>query len=735
VSAYALRPYQRSAADAGVAYLTNPRLRDRNGIIVAPTGSGKSLLVASIATALPGPCIVLQPTKEILEQNAAKLTAYGFPPALYSASVGRKEIGRITLATFGSVVKQAEAFRDFSFVLIDECFVAGTLVDGRPIESVLPGDVVTTYDHERGQVSSGRVLSTMKRLRPERLCRVTASGQQVSCTPNHPFFVEGHGYTRADSLQIGDRLAYWSLPTTTAPDSAVHPLRSGPEDQERGPAFLLSEDREGFSPGMRAKTGLGEHVPDYVWEDADPQGQGRVQRADEAPESDVQPADSREGLRVTAQDRTPSARSGRERVSDARGTAVAAGPTRRGMGPGIRGENRTSSRGVSALLQDRPGEPGPDDRGRDRRGEPQSIEASGGRTENGVLDLARVESVEVLERERPNLFGAGCAGDYVYNLEVAEHNNYFANGLLVHNCHQAVSPKGGMVKAFLDVLQHARILGFTATPFRLASNSWGSTLRFLTRTRPRIFRDVVHVTQIAELVRGGFLCPVQYDVRPLIKRDRLRYNSTGGDYTDASVQAAFAEVGFPGQLRRGVQRVLDSGRQHALVFTRFVDEAQQLAAAIPGAAVVTGETPAGERARILNDFKAGRIRVVANCAVLLVGFDFPELDAVVLASPTVSLARYYQSVGRGIRPAPGKRDALVVDLVGTVEQFGHVEDLVLEPGGVTGEKWVVKSRGRELTNCYYGDQASQEKRKKSAEFWSGRRGGQARSQAADNGRF
>lgn len=157
------------------------------------------------------------------------------------------------------------------------------------------------------------------------------------------------------------------------------------------------------------------------------------------------------------------------------------------------------------------------------------------------------------------------------------------------------------------------------------------------------------------------------------------------------------------------------------MFTRFVDEAQQLAAAIPGAAVVTGETPARERERILGDFKAGRIPVVSNVNVVAIGFDFPGLDGVVLAAPTVSLARYYQQVGRAVRPAPGKRDALVVDLVGTVEQFGHVEDLVLEPGGVTGEKWVVKSHGRDLTNVYFGELADQKKRQRKAAFWGARR--------------
>ena len=407
---YQLRWYQHQAISAGVLYLTDPKRAGRNGLIVAPTGSGKSLLVAGIATGLDGPCIVFQPSKEILEQNAAKLRAYGYRPALFSASVGRKEIGEITLATIGSVVRRASEFAHFRYVLVDEA--------------------------------------------------------------------------------------------------------------------------------------------------------------------------------------------------------------------------------------------------------------------------------------------------------------HFVN------------PKGGMYADFLRVLGQARVLGLTATPFRLHSNSFGSTLRFLTRTRPRIFQDVVHVTQVGDLARQGYLAPVDYRERGVIPRDRLKLNSTGADYTDASVQLAFRELGFAGRLQGEVQQLLQEGRKSVLVFTRFVEESRALAAAIPGAAIVTADTPDHERARILEDFKAGRVRVACNVGVLLTGFDFPALDTVVIARPTVSLSVYYQAVGRCIRPHWDKPRAVVVDLVGLTKQFGKVEDLMLQPGGRTGEQWVVTSRGRALTNVYFGDRdqaaspAASRRR-----YWAQRNGG------------
>lgn len=117
------------------------------------------------------------------------------------------------------------------------------------------------------------------------------------------------------------------------------------------------------------------------------------------------------------------------------------------------------------------------------------------------------------------------------------------------------------------------------------------------------------------------------------------------------------------------------------------------------AAIVTGETPKKEREQILEDFKAGRIKVVANVGTLTTGFDYPELDTIILARPTKSLALYYQMVGRAIRPYKGK-NGWIVDLGGSYKRFGKVADLRVEcpPGS---SKWVITSRGRQLTNVLF----------------------------------
>lgn len=102
---------------------------------------------------------------------------------------------------------------------------------------------------------------------------------------------------------------------------------------------------------------------------------------------------------------------------------------------------------------------------------------------------------------------------------------------------------------------------------------------------------------------------------------------------------------------------------------------------------------------ILRQFKAGEIPVVANVGVLTTGFDYPELDTIVMARPTMSLALWYQIVGRAIRPHPDKEAGWIVDLCGNLKRFGEVKDLRLVDGG--NGKWAVYSKGRQLTNVRF----------------------------------
>ena len=255
--------------------------------------------------------------------------------------------------------------------------------------------------------------------------------------------------------------------------------------------------------------------------------------------------------------------------------------------------------------------------------------------------------------------------------------------IIVDECH-LVNPEGSMYASFFKTLWRSRVIGLTATPYRLKTTSLGPSLRFITRTKSRVFHSLISYVQNGELFNRGYLCPLKYYEPFKFDKTKLRLNSTGRDYTDVSLKAYYSMIGYENIVIEYAQRLLQK-RKNLLVFTRFVNEARMVSEVLgKESAYVSGETPKKEREEILRKFKSGEIRCVCNVGVLTTGFDFPELEAVLLARPTTSLSLYYQMVGRCIRTYPNKSEAWVVDISGNYEAFGKVENfqIVWEPNSL-----------------------------------------------------
>lgn len=130
---YILRDYQSQAVERGLAFMLQKK--KRNGLIYIPTGGGKALVGGTLALELANtaPVVMFQPSKEILEQNLEKIESYGFRASVLSASMGRREVGDVTLATIGTAYKHPEWFDDFGFGLIDEAHLAGAKDNSRTV--------------------------------------------------------------------------------------------------------------------------------------------------------------------------------------------------------------------------------------------------------------------------------------------------------------------------------------------------------------------------------------------------------------------------------------------------------------------------------------------------------------------------------------------------------------------------------------------------------------------------
>lgn len=127
---YQLRDYQIDSANIAVRELRANK--GRPFILVLATGAGKSLVIADICHQLDAPTLILQPSKELLEQNYEKMLAYGISDVkIYSASMGKKEIGQYVMATIGSIYRKPEQFKMFKNIIIDEAdVVSPTSMEG-----------------------------------------------------------------------------------------------------------------------------------------------------------------------------------------------------------------------------------------------------------------------------------------------------------------------------------------------------------------------------------------------------------------------------------------------------------------------------------------------------------------------------------------------------------------------------------------------------------------------------
>lgn len=285
----------------------------------------------------------------------------------------------------------------------------------------------------------------------------------------------------------------------------------------------------------------------------------------------------------------------------------------------------------------------------------------------------------------------------INNADLFKHFKY----LLIDECH-LVNPKEGVYKQFLNSVSHIKTLGFTATPYRFSMDGYGGPmLKFLTRTRPNVFKELVHYTQNKTLFDQGYLAKLKYYDMQGFDRAKLKLNSSKSNYDDKSVQDYIRNIDFPKQIIRVVNRLAET-RKNVLVFCAFINEAEHVARNVPGAVIITGTTKKLEREIIIRDFKAGIIKVIVNVGVLTTGFDYPELETVVIARPTLSLSLYYQMIGRCLRPHPFKEFSMIVDMCGNIPIFGRVEDLWLDKEPDSKNGWFISSQGKQLTNVYYG---------------------------------
>lgn len=251
---------------------------------------------------------------------------------------------------------------------------------------------------------------------------------------------------------------------------------------------------------------------------------------------------------------------------------------------------------------------------------------------------------------------------------------------------------GRFIDRCRDKVPDMRIVGLTATPYRLGSGR-------LDEGEGRIFDSTVYSYDIGAGVRDGYLCPLT-SKRTQGEVDLKGVAVRGGEYVAGELERAMMRdadkiteacaeiIAFGRQQRRRKWIVFCTGVAHSAAVCAEMGRQGVLAAS------VTGETPAAERDRLIRLFREGQLECLTSVGVLTTGFNVPDVDLIALMRPTLSTGLYVQMLGRGTRPiyergfdmetpegrrqavaASHKPNCLVLDYAGNGETHGPVDAL------------------------------------------------------------
>lgn len=261
--------------------------------------------------------------------------------------------------------------------------------------------------------------------------------------------------------------------------------------------------------------------------------------------------------------------------------------------------------------------------------------------------------------------------------------------ILIDEAHHALSQS---YRRIIDAFPNAYILYFTATPIRTGHDQLD-----------QIADDIIVGKSIKWLTQHHFLAPFHYYGLGDIDRSKLRKQN--GDYSSQSMDEAISHQIY-GHIVQQYQR-LANGKQ-AVVYCHSIESAkkvtEQFTQAGITAAEIDGDTDAKARDQLVQKFRDQRLTILANVNLFTEGVDLPNVDCVIMARPTNSLALYLQFSMRCLNPRKGKT-AVIIDHVDNFLNFGlPSSDRNWSEAIVTKDKRKAKSNtdnGPAIAQCNY----------------------------------
>ncbi|QXX83718.1 DEAD/DEAH box helicase [Providencia sp. R33] len=245
--------------------------------------------------------------------------------------------------------------------------------------------------------------------------------------------------------------------------------------------------------------------------------------------------------------------------------------------------------------------------------------------------------------------------------------------VIIDECHRISLNDKSQYQQIIQHLQKSnaalRILGLTATPYRLGSG-WIYQYHYHGIVRGDencFFRDCIYELPLHYMIKNKFLVPPERLDMPVLQYDFSQVSLTSaGIFSEQELNLSLKKQ------QRITPKIVDQIIQYAaplqgcMIFAATVEHAKEVLGYLPAksAALVTAETPAADRQSIINQFKNRKLHYLVNVSVLTTGFDAPHVDVIAILRPTESVSLYQQIVGRGLRLCEGKTQCLILDYAG-----------------------------------------------------------------------
>jgi superfamily II DNA or RNA helicase len=665
-----------------------------DGLIIAPAGSGKTWIAASIVNLYPNDRIGwLAPTIETCKQAKVALDLAGVDPARYEIRCPHESVD----------------FTKCELLIVDECFPSWTKIGHKNISEIKAGDMVDSYNHDLKTVEKRRVLEVFKTPAPDTMVTVWTENGPTTCTPGHPFW-NGFKYVPAVSLTRDDVVAI-------IPSHEHGMQRMWVDDRKKRSFFNNSEaglqsmqnrsqvkEKETRRNSMclvqnashlhGENTGLQESGCNQTWSSilldsvsgfdgfknefgnnvGHQQADGRQDFQMDVREDCLGP-DQKTHIGIAEKDR-PQAKVARrkwERPNIAAKNSFAYVQSTNGVSDT---NSKQWDSKCSKLLQSGSGETRSETSNRGGRFVARfTRKESCGQKENRNTQFTRVVRVEVHKQGSDSWISGMLGENFVYNFSVEGNENYFANGILVHNCKHSPANQWKRVVEQCN----GRRYGFDATPW-CDDPDRNEVLRKLFRNRQiEITRgDIGDSLADATLVMSnatdmGLEMRIDNNIERLFK-DRRRYMRISDEELkrmcawESIVDIGICQNNARNEYARDV--AITHGDMQTLILVPRITLGEWYEHGIPGARLVHSKIGKKDRRSYMEEFKSGNLKTMIATSLADEGLDLPNAELLIMVSGGRSPQKTIQRASRVLRKTSDKNNATIYDFTDKFHPIG-----------------------------------------------------------------